>query len=111
MDQCSTTLYIIPQIEPFSKCYYQKKDFSNILLIFEVGIKVVIEIFYLPSYSPDLNPDELLNWDLKAALSKTPAAKRNGELEEHAKSHMRSIQKQAEKIKALFHKESAKYAG
>ena len=63
---------------------------------------MVIEIFYLPSYSPDLNPDELLNWDLKAALSlsKTPAAKRNGELEEHAKSHMRSIQKQPEKIKA-----------
>ena len=69
-----------------------------------------IEIFYLPSYSPDLNPDELLNRDLKAALSKTPAAKRNGELEEHAKSHMRSIQKQPEKIKALFHKESVKYA-
>ena len=58
-----------------------------------------------------LNPDELLNRDLKAALSKTPAAKRNGELEEHAKSHMRSIQKQPEKIKALFHKESVKYAG
>lgn len=73
--------------------------------------KAFIEIFYLPSYSPDLNPDELLNRDLKAALSKTPAAKRNGELEEHAKSHMRSIQKQPEKIKALFHKESVKYAG
>ena len=29
----------------------------------------------------------------------------------HAKSHMRSIQKQPEKIKALFHKESVKYAG
>ena len=40
--------------------------------------KAFIEIFYLPSYSPDLNPDELLNRDLKAALSKTPAAKRNG---------------------------------
>lgn len=73
--------------------------------------KAFIEIFYLPSYSPDLNPDELLNRDLKAALSKTPAAKRNGELEEHAKSHMRSIQRQPEKIKALFHKESVKYAG
>ena len=73
--------------------------------------KAFIEIFYLSSYSPDLNPDELLNRDLKAALSKTPGEKRNGELEEHAKSHMRSIQKQPEKIKALFHKESVKYAG
>lgn len=29
-----------------------------------------IEIFYLPSYSPDLNPDEHMNSDLKRALSK-----------------------------------------
>ncbi|UKI29963.1 MAG: hypothetical protein L6W00_18305 [Lentisphaeria bacterium] len=39
---------------------------------------------------------------MKAALSKTPAAKRDGELEKHAKSHMRSIQKHPEKIKAFF---------
>ena len=85
---------------------------SSFNFFFSYGMAVAfIEIFYLPSYSPDLNPDELLNRDLKAALSKTPAAKRNGELEEHAKSHMRSIQKQPEKIKALFHKESVKYAG
>ena len=37
--------------------------------------KAFIEIFYLPSYSPDLNPDELLNRDLKVPLSKTPVAK------------------------------------
>ena len=29
-----------------------------------------IEIFYLPSYSPDLNADEHMNSDLKRALSK-----------------------------------------
>ena len=29
-----------------------------------------IEIFYLPSYSPELNPDEHMNSDLKRALSK-----------------------------------------
>jgi len=27
-----------------------------------------IEAFYLPSYSPELNPDERLNADLKHAL-------------------------------------------
>ncbi|MBL6751653.1 MAG: transposase [Nevskia sp.] len=33
-----------------------------------------IEVFYLPSYSPELNPDECLNADLKAAVtSKAPA--------------------------------------
>ena len=27
-----------------------------------------IELFYLPPYSPDMNPDELLNQDLKANI-------------------------------------------
>jgi transposase len=32
-----------------------------------------IEVFYLPSYSPELNPDERLNADLKHAMgSKVP---------------------------------------
>ncbi|MFQ5686752.1 MAG: IS630 family transposase [Candidatus Scalindua sp.] len=34
-----------------------------------------IEIFFLPSYSPELNPDEYLNCDLKVGVhSKTPAS-------------------------------------
>jgi len=28
-----------------------------------------IEVFYLPSYSPELNPDELLNADLKQRIT------------------------------------------
>jgi DDE superfamily endonuclease len=31
--------------------------------------KELIEVFYLPSYSPELNPDERLNADLKHALA------------------------------------------
>lgn len=72
--------------------------------------KAFIEIFYLPSYSPDLNPDELVNSDLKAALAKSPESRRKGELAAHAKTHMRSIQKQPEHIKSFFRKESVKYA-
>ena len=34
-----------------------------------------IEIFYLPSYSPEKNPDEYLNCDLKYGLSEKPAPK------------------------------------
>jgi transposase len=32
-----------------------------------------IEVFYLPSYSPELNPDELLNADLKQRVTTAPA--------------------------------------
>ncbi len=28
----------------------------------------VLEVFYLPAYSPELNPDEYLNNDLKSAV-------------------------------------------
>jgi len=37
--------------------------------------KTEIELFYLPSYSPDRNPDEYLNCDLKYGLSEKPALK------------------------------------
>jgi transposase len=38
-----------------------------------------IRIFYLPSYSPELNPDELLNQDVKTnALGRVPPRERPG---------------------------------
>ncbi|MEX3592314.1 MAG: transposase [Burkholderia sp.] len=30
----------------------------------------LIEVFYLPSYSPDLNPEKMFNVDLKANVKK-----------------------------------------
>ncbi len=72
--------------------------------------KAFVEVFYLPSYSPDLNPDELLNSDLKSNLSKKPESKQKGELEKNAKAHMRSVQKRPQHIMGLFQKESVKYA-
>lgn len=72
--------------------------------------KAFIEIFFLPTYSPDLNPDELLNSDLKSAISKKPESRRKGELKLHAQSHMKSIQKRPEHVKRFFQKDSVKYA-
>jgi len=34
-----------------------------------------IEVFYLPSYSPELNPDELLNAELKQRVTKVAPAR------------------------------------
>jgi len=39
-----------------------------------------IEVFYLPSYSPELNPDECLNADLKAAVTSKAPARAKGQL-------------------------------
>ena len=71
---------------------------------------VYIKVFYLPSYSPELNPDELLNNDLKRSVSSKHSKREKGILERNAKSHMRSIQKKPAHIKSFFQCKYVKYA-
>ena len=42
--------------------------------------KEKIELFFLPAYSPEKNPDEYLNCDLKQGLSAKPAPKNQEKL-------------------------------
>lgn len=69
-----------------------------------------IEIFYLPSYSPDLNPDEYLNNDLKKQISKRPETRQKGCLKKVAVSAMRSIQKLPGKVRNYFQAPRVNYA-
>ena len=69
-----------------------------------------IKLFFLPSYSPDLNPDEYLNRDLKSNLSNKPLGRAKGKITEHAKLHMEMIAEQPERIKKLFHSKTVLYA-
>ncbi|MGI5869421.1 MAG: IS630 family transposase [Kiritimatiellia bacterium] len=69
-----------------------------------------IELFYLPSYSPDLNPDEYLNCDLKGIISRKPDARCKGHLKRTALGAMRSIQKQPRRVRSYFEHESIIYA-
>ena len=48
-----------------------------------------IEVFYLPAYSPELNPDEGLNADLKQAVTRKPPARSKHDLKRCGISHMR----------------------
>jgi transposase len=69
-----------------------------------------IELFHLPSYSPDLNPDEYLNGDLKADVSKRPDSRQKGELARVSLQAMRRIQKQPHRVRKYFEAESIRYA-
>lgn len=69
-----------------------------------------IALFYLPSYSPDLNPDEYLNNDLKNGISRRADSREKGRLAENALSQMRSIQKQPWRAAKYFEAESIRYA-
>lgn len=55
--------------------------------------KEEIEVFYLPAYSPELNPDEYLNCDLKAGVHSRPPVRNAKQLQEAVISHMRKLQK------------------
>ena len=69
-----------------------------------------IEVFYLPSYSAELNPDELLNADLKAAITKKAPARHKGELKKAVVSHLHRIAKLPERVKKYFEHAPVKYA-
>jgi len=69
-----------------------------------------IEMYYLPAYSPDLNPDEYLNCDLKYALSEKPSPKNQDALQKNVRSHMRKLQKSPSRIIKYFKHKSINYA-
>lgn len=69
-----------------------------------------IELFYLPPYSPELNPDEYLNNTLKARLRNQPPAPTHPELKNQISKVMRSAQRSPGLIRSLFHHPSVVYA-
>jgi transposase len=69
-----------------------------------------IEIFYLPSYAPELNPTEYLNNNLKRVLLNKGYSKNEDEIQKKAISSMRSIQSTKNRIASFFDNEFVKYA-
>ena len=69
-----------------------------------------IEVFYLPSYSPELNPDERLNGDLKHAIATRVPCRSKDKLLQAATNHMTAIEKNPERIKSFFKDPKIAYA-
>jgi transposase len=69
-----------------------------------------IEVFYLPPYAPEYNPDEYLNSDLKRAMEKKLLPKSENDLRKNARSFMKHKQLHPEKIQGYFRHKSTKYA-
>jgi transposase len=69
-----------------------------------------LQLFFLPGYSPDLNPDEFLNQDVKSnALGRQRPATR-AEMIDGVRSYLRGTQRQPEIVKSYFQAESVRYA-
>ena len=69
-----------------------------------------IEVFYLPSYSPDLNPDEYLNADLKAGIKAAAPTHNKEQLKKVVMSHMRMLQKRPGRVAKYFKHPKIAYA-
>lgn len=70
----------------------------------------MLELFYLPSYSPELNPDEYLNRDLKARLAEQNLPTSKDALRQSVEMHMRKRQSAPDSIKKFFEKDEVRYA-
>jgi len=69
-----------------------------------------IELFYLPAYSPERNPDEYLNRDLKVSVANKAPVRNKQQLKRQLISHMRKIQKLPNRVKSYFKNQYVQYA-
>lgn len=69
-----------------------------------------IELFFLPSYSPEYNPDEYINKDLKLEMSKKPRARSEKELKNEASCYLSFLQKRKNKVANFFKHKKVLYA-
>ena len=72
--------------------------------------KEQIEVFFLPSYSPELNPDEYLNRDLKLNVHKSTPTRTKSQLKRKTIGHMRKLQKLPGRIVKYFKNPNIAYA-
>jgi len=69
-----------------------------------------IQIFFLPPYSPELNPDEYLNGDFKRGVYTSVPPRDAAGLKRQALSQLRSIQKSPNRVRAYFQHPAIQYA-
>jgi len=62
----------------------------------------LIVVFYLPAYSPELNPDELLNANLDTEMSSKAPARAKGDLNKATVSHLRRLQSSPRRVMRYF---------
>jgi transposase len=68
-----------------------------------------IEVFFLPPYAPESNPDEYLNHALKQDVHSGDLPKNKSEIKHKIHSFMRRLQHKKEKVKAFFKHDNVGY--
>ncbi|MDR2522193.1 MAG: transposase [Synergistaceae bacterium] len=95
-----------------------QKEFLNNLKVHHGGIvqewlrkrEGVIRVYYLPSYSPERNPDEYFNGNMKRELEKRGNAKMKKEFKSKVRASAMKIQADKSQIKRFFAVDFVAYA-
>ena len=74
------------------------------------GREAEIEVFYLPGYSPELNPDEGINGDLKQAVTRREPARGEAQLKRAVVGHMHKLSKLPDRVRSFFGHRTFRYA-
>ena len=68
------------------------------------------ELILLPGYAPELNPDELLNQDLKSNVFSSGRPRTRDELIALTRSYLRATQQRPDIVRAYFQEAHVNYA-
>ncbi len=69
-----------------------------------------IELFYLPPYAPEHNPDEYVNNDVKQAMGRRATPMDKAAMRAGLRSHMRGLQRRPDKVRSFFQAPDVRYA-
>lgn len=69
-----------------------------------------IELFYLPPYAPEHNPDEFLNNDVKQTMARQNIPRDKASLKSGLTSYRRGLQRRPAKLRAFFQAPTVRYA-
>ena len=68
-----------------------------------------LRLFYLPPYSPELNPDELVWNNVKGKIGRS-SLKGPDDFHQKVRHHLKSLQRSPEKIRSFFNEPNLRYA-
>lgn len=69
-----------------------------------------IRLFFLPGYSPELNPDEMVNQDVKTNAVGRKRARNRAQLMRHVRRYLHRRRANPDMVKRYFHEPSVRYA-
>jgi transposase len=73
------------------------------------GREAEIEVSYLPPYSPELNPDEGVNADLKQGVTRKAPTRSKQQLKRAVIGHMRKLSKSPHRVQSFFGHKTFRY--